>query len=135
MLDVSCSNIIEFVAIFVCCLACRLNLYTGLFLFDMEEPSLLDGSSMSSDNCLSNKQKYDSVAGRALCKRILKKYLLYEPHNYILDGICPVMDGYDLLATTPTVSGKSGYYILLMLIVHKIAADESGRRGFQRTLL
>src|SRR6202040_2986694 len=91
----------------------------------MEEPSPLDGSSTSSGNCLSNKQKYDSVAGRALCKRILEKYLPYEPHDYVLDGICHVMDGYNLLATTPTGSGKSGYYILLMLVVREIAADES----------
>jgi len=98
----------------------------------MEEPSPLDGSSTSSGNCLSNKQKYDSVAGRSLCKRILEKYLPYEPHDYVLDGICPVMDGYDLLATTPTGSGKSGYYILLMLVVREIAADESLMIGEKR---
>ena len=98
----------------------------------MEEPSPLDGSSTSSGNCLSNKQKYDSVAGRALCKRILEKYLPYEPHDYVLDGICHVMDGYNLLATTPTGSGKSGYYILLMLVVREIAADESLMIGEKR---
>ena len=44
-------------------------------------------------------------------------------HNYILDGRCPVMDGFDLLATTPTGSGKAGYLILLILVVREIAAD------------
>ena len=44
-------------------------------------------------------------------------------HDYILDGRCPVMDGFDLLATTPTGSGKVGYLILLMLVVREIAAD------------
>ena len=97
----------------------------------MGEPSPPDGPSTSSESS-SNKQKYDSVAGRALCKRILKKYLPYEPHDYILDGICPVMDGYDLLATTPTGSGKSGYYILLMLVVREIAADDSLMIGEKR---
>src|ERR1700720_3927027 len=104
----------------------------------MEEPSPLDGSSTSSRNCLSNKQKYDSVAGRALCKRILEKYLPYEPHDYVLDGICHVMDGYHLLATTLTGWGKSGYYTLLMLVGREIAADESlmiGEKRFPKDLL
>jgi len=69
--------------------------------------------------------KYDSLEGRALCERILAKYLAYEPHDYQLDGICPIMDGYDLLATTPTGSGKIGYFIMLMLVVREISADET----------
>jgi hypothetical protein len=40
----------------------------------------------------------------------------HEPHDYQLDG-CPVMDGYDLLATTPTGSGKTGFLFMLMLVV------------------
>ena len=44
-------------------------------------------------------------------------------HHYNLDGRCPVMDGFDLLATTPTGSGKVGYLILLVLVVREIAAD------------
>jgi|SRR6267154_1036082 len=67
--------------------------------------------------------KYDSVNGHQLCKKILAKYVAYDPHTYILDGICPVLDGFDLLATTPTGSGKTGYLILLMLIVREIAAN------------
>ena len=84
----------------------------------------MDRPSTSSDKP-PDKQKYDSDAGHALCKRILQKYLPYEPHDYILDGICPVMDGYDLLAITPTGSGKAGYFILLMLVVREIAADKT----------
>ena len=41
---------------------------------------------------------------------------------YILDEICPVMDRFDLLATTPTRSGQTGYFVLLMLVVREIAA-------------
>ena len=87
----------------------------------------MDGSSLliRSSNKPPGREKYDSDAGWALCKRILEKYLPHEPHDYILDGICPVMDGYDLLATTPTGSGKVGYFILLMLVVCKIAVDET----------
>jgi hypothetical protein len=50
--------------------------------------------------------KYDSIQGRQLCKKILAKYVTYDPHDYILDGVCPVIDGFNLLATTPTGSGK-----------------------------
>jgi len=45
----------------------------------------------------------------AVCKKILAKYVAYDPHTYILDGICPALDWFDLLATTPTVSGNTGY--------------------------
>ena len=56
---------------------------------------------------------YDSAQGHALCNQILVNYLLYESHNYILDGICPIMDGYDLLAITPTGSGKRSFQRIL----------------------
>jgi hypothetical protein len=69
--------------------------------------------------------KYDSIQGRQLCKKILAKYVTYDPHNYILDGVCPVIDGFNLLATTPTRSGKTGFFTLLMLVVREIAADKT----------
>ena len=39
--------------------------------------------------------------------------------------VYPVMDGYDLLATTLTGSGKTGYFIMLMLVVHEITENET----------
>jgi hypothetical protein len=69
--------------------------------------------------------KYDSIQGCQFCKKVLAKYVMYDPHNYILDGICPVIDGFDLVATTPCGLGKSGYLILLMPVVWEIAADET----------
>ena len=33
--------------------------------------------------------KYDTHGGRRLCKEILAKYVTYDPHDYILYGICP----------------------------------------------
>lgn len=66
---------------------------------------------------------YDSPAGRDLCKHVLRKHLPYEPHDYQLDGVCPVLDGLDLLATTPTGSGKTGYFIQLMLVARALAED------------
>ena len=70
-------------------------------------------------------EKYDSIQGRQLCKKILAKYVTYDPHDYILDGVCPVIDGFNLLATTPTGSGKTGFFTLLMLVVREIAADKT----------
>jgi len=68
--------------------------------------------------------KYNSDTGRALCKQILVKYLPYEPHTYQLDGICPALDGIDLLVTIPTGSGKTGYLIMLMLVVLVLSAPQ-----------
>jgi ATP-dependent helicase YprA (DUF1998 family) len=82
--------------------------------------------------------KYDSSECRALCSRILAKYLLYEPHDYQLDGICPVMDGFDLLVTTPTGSGKTCYFIMLMLVVREISADATlalGEKEFPKDIV
>jgi len=67
--------------------------------------------------------KYDSVNGRRLCKKILAKYVAYDPHTYILDGICPALDWFDLFPTTPTGLGKTGYLVLLMLVLRQIAAN------------
>jgi hypothetical protein len=64
--------------------------------------------------------KYDSPQGGALCKKILAKYLQYDPHDYQLDGICPAMNGYDLLATTPTGSGNTGYFTMFMLVDYSL---------------
>ena len=49
--------------------------------------------------------KYDSSQGRQLCRKILAEYVPYDP-------------------TTPTGSGKTGYLILLMLVVRKIAVEK-----------
>jgi hypothetical protein len=57
--------------------------------------------------------RYDSIQGHQLCKKILAKYLTYNPHDYILDSICPVIDGFNLRATTPMGSGKTGFFTLL----------------------
>ncbi|KAF7982741.1 hypothetical protein HWV62_26620 [Athelia sp. TMB] len=66
---------------------------------------------------------YDSPAD--LCKRVLKRDLPYEPRDYQLDGVCPVLDGFDLLAATPTGSGKTGYLTQLMLMACALAEDPS----------
>lgn len=66
---------------------------------------------------------YDSPEGRALVRKILIEALPYEPHDYIVDGICPVLDGRDLLATAATGGGKTGFFVATMLVMHAISRD------------
>jgi ATP-dependent helicase YprA (DUF1998 family) len=89
------------------------------------DPSEL--SSFNPDNA-----KYDSILGRVLCKMILAKYLPYDPHDYQLDGICSALDGFDLFATTPTGSGKMGYFIMFMLVIREIAANQALALGQEK---
>jgi hypothetical protein len=58
-------------------------------------------------------------------RKILAKYLSYNPHDYQLDGICPAMDSYNFLPTTPIGSEKTGYFAMFMLVVREIAADKT----------
>jgi hypothetical protein len=42
------------------------------------------------------------------------------------------MDGHDLLASTPTSLGKTGFLFMLMLVVRDISADETLALGKMR---
>jgi superfamily II DNA/RNA helicase len=48
-----------------------------------------------------------------------------EPHDYQLEGICPLLDGDDVLATMATGTGKTGFFTFLMVVVRAIARDPS----------
>ncbi|KAJ7685855.1 P-loop containing nucleoside triphosphate hydrolase protein [Mycena rosella] len=49
----------------------------------------------------------------------------FEPHCYQMDGICKVLDGIDLVAITPTGSGKTGHLFLTILVMIAIAKTPS----------
>ncbi|KAJ6538739.1 P-loop containing nucleoside triphosphate hydrolase protein, partial [Mycena sp. CBHHK59/15] len=49
----------------------------------------------------------------------------FEPHHYQMDGICKVLDGVDLVAGTPTGSGKTGYLFLSIIVMIAIARTPS----------
>jgi ATP-dependent helicase YprA (DUF1998 family) len=66
---------------------------------------------------------YDTPKGFALIRKILVGILPYEPHCYQIEGICPIMDGVDLLATTATGTGKTGFFMMLMLLIRAISQD------------
>ncbi|KAJ6506521.1 hypothetical protein C8R45DRAFT_816808 [Mycena sanguinolenta] len=65
-----------------------------------------------------------SPEGHALCRRILRASALkYDPHDYQIEGVCASLDGVDLLAITPTGSGKTGFYTMYMLVILAILKD------------
>lgn len=70
--------------------------------------------------------KFHSPEGFDLARKILLGALPhFEPHSYQMDGICKVLDGIDLVAVTPTGSGKTGYLFLTILIMIAIAKNPS----------
>ncbi|THH32762.1 hypothetical protein EUX98_g1462 [Antrodiella citrinella] len=67
---------------------------------------------------------FSSLEGRVLCKKILAESTPWphEPHDFQLEGACKALDGIDVLAVTPTGSGKS-LLIIYMLLYSAIAND------------
>ncbi|KAJ6554119.1 P-loop containing nucleoside triphosphate hydrolase protein [Mycena sp. CBHHK59/15] len=63
-----------------------------------------------------------SPEGFDLARKILLDVLPnFEPHHYQIDGICKVLSGIDLIASTPTGSGKTGFLFLSILVMIAIA--------------
>ncbi|KAJ7914651.1 hypothetical protein B0H13DRAFT_1872774 [Mycena leptocephala] len=69
---------------------------------------------------------WSSKEGYDLVRRIVEPTPLpYVPHDDQLEGVCKSLDGVHLFAITPTGSGKTGYYIIYMLVVLAVVADPS----------
>jgi hypothetical protein len=68
---------------------------------------------------------FSSSEGFALCRRILKEHLPYEPHDFQIEGICQLLDRVDLLAILATGTGKTGFLSMYMLVVLTIKKDPS----------
>ena len=78
---------------------------------------------------------YDTPEGFVLTCKILAQKLPFEPHDFQVEGICAVLDGCDLLATMATGSGKTGYFIMVILEMAAISEDETlalGGRTFPK---
>jgi hypothetical protein len=78
---------------------------------------------------------YDTPEGFVLTCKILAEKLPFELHDFQVEGICVLLDGHDLLATMATGSGKTGYFIMLMLVMGAISEDETlalGGRTFPK---
>lgn len=69
---------------------------------------------------------FHSVEGFKLVREILLDVLpTFEPHSYQIDGVCKILDKVDLVAVTPTGSGKTGFLFLSILVMIAIAANPS----------
>ena len=92
----------------------------------MLDSPFLQGSQNPSAHTQANTDPtlYDTPDGHALVRELLKA-LPYDPHDYIISGICPVLDGRDLLATLVTGGGKTGFFVMLMIVMSAIAKDPS----------
>jgi ATP-dependent helicase YprA (DUF1998 family) len=61
-----------------------------------------------------------------LARKILLDVLPnFEPHHYQMDGICKVLAYVNLVASTPTGSGKTGYLFLSILVMIAITKKPS----------
>ena len=70
--------------------------------------------------------KWSSPTGQVICRKILKDTTLkYELHDWQVEGVCQSLDGVDLLAITPTGSGKTSYYMMYILVILAILKDHS----------
>ncbi|CDO73525.1 hypothetical protein BN946_scf185013.g160 [Trametes cinnabarina] len=74
----------------------------------------------SSDNH-SGSFVFSTPEGHTLCRRLISAKLGYSPHDYQLEGVCKALDGVDLLAITPTGSGKTGFLVMYLLVMHSIS--------------
>ena len=68
-------------------------------------------------------ETFRSPNGVNFCRAIASKSLPWEPHDYQLDGACNALDRRDVLAITPTGSGKTGFLLVYMLVAQAIARD------------
>ncbi|KAK6988782.1 ATP-dependent DNA helicase Q1 [Favolaschia claudopus] len=70
--------------------------------------------------------KFYSESGFNLVRNVLLGVLPnFEPHHYQMDGICKILDGVDLVAVTPTGSGKTAYLFLSILVMMAISKTPS----------
>ncbi|KAF8890214.1 hypothetical protein BD779DRAFT_1671541 [Infundibulicybe gibba] len=86
-------------------------------------PGLAPTSPTTHGPPLTDDLKHPNDSDHDLACRILRPMLPYEPHDYIIEGICSVMNGRDLLATTVTGGGKTGFFLMLMLVASAISKD------------
>ncbi|KAI1784198.1 P-loop containing nucleoside triphosphate hydrolase protein [Ganoderma leucocontextum] len=68
---------------------------------------------------------FSTPEGHALCRPLIYAKLKYDPHDYQLEGVCKALDGIDLLAVTPTGSGKTGFLTMYLLMMHAIIDNPS----------
>ncbi|KAI0360868.1 P-loop containing nucleoside triphosphate hydrolase protein [Trametes cingulata] len=66
---------------------------------------------------------FSSQPGLDLARKTLEGLLPYTPHDYQLEGVCKLLDGLDLIAVLATGSGKTGYYLMYMLMLRELSKN------------
>ncbi|EIW55146.1 uncharacterized protein TRAVEDRAFT_22912 [Trametes versicolor FP-101664 SS1] len=65
-------------------------------------------------------RQFASPEGASLCRKVASEKLGFDPHDYVVEGVCKALDGLDLLAVTPTGSGKTSFLIIYLLVISEI---------------
>lgn len=91
--------------------------HVSYLILNAMQPTLTYGPSAHSFTSFSSEE------GLAFCREITAESLPWSPHTYQLEGACKALDGLDVLAITPTGSGKTGFLLIYMLVAQAIAKD------------
>ncbi|KAI0349330.1 hypothetical protein OH77DRAFT_1415283, partial [Trametes cingulata] len=67
--------------------------------------------------------KFSTQIGSRLCRQIARFRLGFDPHDYVIEGVCKALDGDALLAITPTGSGKTSYLIIYLTVMCAVLED------------
>lgn len=67
--------------------------------------------------------KFSSEEGRTLVRNIIDTCLRLEPHDYQLDGVCKALDGVHVLAIIRTGGGKTGFYLMYIIVILALLDD------------
>ncbi|KAH9943515.1 P-loop containing nucleoside triphosphate hydrolase protein [Amylocystis lapponica] len=78
---------------------------------------------MDQESISTHSFRFNSPEGHVLCRKILAPHFPYSPHDYQLDGVCRALDGSDILAVTPTGSGKTGFLTMYMVVARELAQN------------
>ncbi|KAI1781978.1 hypothetical protein LXA43DRAFT_1152807 [Ganoderma leucocontextum] len=71
----------------------------------------------------SPRYRFASPPGYELIKKTLQSQLPFTPHDYQLEGVGQLLDGKDLVAVLATGSGKTGYYLIYMLMLCELSKN------------
>jgi superfamily II DNA/RNA helicase len=82
----------------------------------------IDSDDEIADSSISVYQ-FSTTKGLRLARKVLRQLLPYDPHDDQLEGICKMIDGINLMALTRTGSGKTGYFIMYMLLLLVLSKD------------
>jgi hypothetical protein len=75
---------------------------------------------------------YNTPVGFVHIWTILQTCQSFELHNWQIERICSILDNLDLMVTTATRTGKTGLFIMLILMICAISCELSLALGPKR---